>query len=1356
VGQAAQARETIYYHAPGQFRSLVDTGFTQVAANVLLVMPLLQNDEVVGVLELTATKPLSQAQYAFIEQLAKAISANLLALRNQEHINRLYQEAQNRQEQLQAQEEEMRQNLEELEATQEEMQRTNRELEATIRAMNLANGVAEFDLDGTLLKANGIYRQLLALPEGTDQDSGWTLRALLQPTQDYEPEALWQQLAAGQSHSGEYALRTVDHNTVWVSGGFFPVSDKNGQVKKLMQVAVDMTQTKRQQQEIEQQNALLATREKEMAEKMASLRSAEELNQSLEEANEFNRLVFDTAQEAIGVVDGEDATFSDCNPKTLALMGLSERREFLGKTPADFTAEYQRDGEHRDDFVPRVVKQALEQGGNSFYWRFLRADGAQRDAYVHLSSFTFRGRQKLQFAFQDYTDQLKAEENARLREAIVENSRDALGLLDGYHFVEANQAYAEIFGANDPSEIIGQTPEPFSPEFQPDGSRSSEAAEREIGKAIEKGAHHFEWRHRKLTGEEFDAEVFICTLEYEGKTLLQSNVRDITERKQKEQELRLKTAIFDNTQEAVTLIQGNEYIEANQAQAELYGCNDPSEVVGKTPIDFSPEYQPNGGRSAEEAPKRIQEALDSGVNRFEWMHCTKQGEPFETEVFLSPYEHEGQAIIQATMRDITERKQKEQELRQQRDELQATEEELRQNMEELEATQEQIRQANAEMREVMNTINSTSAVLELDFDRRIHTSNAVIAGLLGYSREELDGKLHRELVPQEVIDSGAYDALWAQLLQGQEVTDEFEQLTKSGERICLRGSYYPVRDADGQLTKVLKIANDVTAEKQQARENEHLSMVARYTDNAVLITGADGRLQWANEGFHRITGYTVDEAIGQKPGHLLQGPNTDPATVARIRQCLANEQSFTEEIVNYTKRGRPYWIELKVSPVYDEAGQLSQFIAIESDITDRKYTEQSLQEAQEQLRWQVDTLNEAAIVSETDEQGNIIFVNQKFCEISGYSEEEVLGENHNIVNSGYHSKAFWKEMWRTAGRGQPFHALIRNQAKDGSYYWVDSTIKGVLDENGRPVKYVAVRFDVKDRIRAEEHMRQQSEAMQAHEEELREHTEAWHEQQAEVTRLQAELQQRTAALQQAMAVLEMAPDGTVLSANDRMLALVNTDRDTLIGTPARQYLGGPADAQEAEALWQELQQGRTCQQTHVIVDDHGQQQTLPCNYNPVMGRDGQLQRVLVFGAPAHAMASSSTATGVPDAVQGTAASAALMTFDNQGYLQHCNTAAEQLWRCSFEAMRELALSQLLPPGVTQSGEYKQLWTFFREGQNAVREWEVCLADDTRRTLRFNFRPYVNQQGKLLQLAVLMADRTAHQAEEEALFQSVLT
>jgi two-component system sensor histidine kinase/response regulator len=145
------------------------------------------------------------------------------------------------------------------------------------------------------------------------------------------------------------------------------------------------------------------------------------------------------------------------------------------------------------------------------------------------------------------------------------------------------------------------------------------------------------------------------------------------------------------------------------------------------------------------------------------------------------------------------------------------------------------------------------------------------------------------------------------------------------------------------------VFHDITEQRRAQDELAKLSLVASSTDNMVIITDAEGRIDWVNPAFVQRTGYTLGDAKGWKPGQLLQGPGTDRSVIARIGRALVTGDSIREEILNYTRSGEPYWVSLQISAIRGSHGEITQFVSVQSDVTERKRFEQEILEQKDAL-----------------------------------------------------------------------------------------------------------------------------------------------------------------------------------------------------------------------------------------------------------------------------------------------------------------------------------------------------------------------------------------------------------------------
>ncbi|WP_121612227.1 PAS domain S-box protein [Mesobacillus foraminis] len=240
----------------------------------------------------------------------------------------------------------------------------------------------------------------------------------------------------------------------------------------------------------------------------------------------------------------------------------------------------------------------------------------------------------------------------------------------------------------------------------------------------------------------------------------------------------------------------------------------------------------------------------------------------------------------------------------------------------------------------------------------------------------------------------------------------------------------------------------------------------------VAITDPKGNITYVNEKFVEISQYAEGELLGQNHSILNSGYHSK-GFFKEMWRTIGSGRTWKGEIRNRAKDGSFYWVDTTIVPFLNKKGKPYQYVSIRTDITNRKTAEASLKNSLREVSDYKFAIDQAAIVAFTDEKGIIKSVNDKFVEISGYSREELIGSDHRLLNSGFHSKDFFKNLWRTIGSGKVWKGEIRNKAKDGSFYWVSTTIVPFLNENGKPYQYLAMRSDITERKQTEELLHRQ-------------------------------------------------------------------------------------------------------------------------------------------------------------------------------------------------------------------------------------------------------------------------------------------
>lgn len=241
------------------------------------------------------------------------------------------------------------------------------------------------------------------------------------------------------------------------------------------------------------------------------------------------------------------------------------------------------------------------------------------------------------------------------------------------------------------------------------------------------------------------------------------------------------------------------------------------------------------------------------------------------------------------------------------------------------------------------------------------------------------------------------------------------------------------------------------------------------TPEAVVLTNRTGEIVLVNSQTERVFAYARKELFGQQIEMLLPERFHARHSKHRTQYALAphaRPMGAGFELYGLKKSGVEFPVEISLNQMDAEAGSL--IISVIRDVTVRKEAEARLRSTLQELADFKAALDAHAILAVTDPQGRITYANDKFCQISKYSREALLGQDHRILNSGYHSQEFMRDLWTTIASGKVWQGEIRNRARDGSLYWVHATIVPFLDAQGAPQQYVAIRTEITQRKRAEE------------------------------------------------------------------------------------------------------------------------------------------------------------------------------------------------------------------------------------------------------------------------------------------------
>ncbi len=511
--------------------------------------------------------------------------------------------------------------------------------------------------------------------------------------------------------------------------------------------------------------------------------------------------------------------------------------------------------------------------------------------------------------------------------------------------------------------------------------------------------------------------------------------RLVAEIAEKDEKALLLHAAIDASNDSYFLInrETGKFLDTNKAACAQLGYTREELLNLKVP-DIEEKLS-----TIEEYRAHINEIEKKGAGTFEGLHIKKNGERFPVDISVATIKYRGDRYSIAIARDITEDLKKQSVLRAS---LQNNEARIR----ELQGLY-RMTEAATHITSIDKLLQETADLIPLSYRYPAHARGRVLFG----EKEYVSGKFEQTPWRQaaDIMVSGKRaGSIEAHYLKN--FPDADEGPFHKEERILLEA-----------LSKILGTALERRKGLEDLRASEERHKALFEKSNAIMLQTdpANGRILNANKAALKFYGYTHEELLSRSIFEI----NMEPPDV--VRNKIAEVQAGNEKFCNLRHRtasGKILDVEVFVSTIeFDKKSFISSII---HDVSERQRTQQSLI----RLKAAIDAAEEAIIITERD--GLIIFANPAFERSSGYTIAEAIGENPRILKSGKHKPLFYERMWKTIIRGETWHGVIVNKAKDGRIYHEDTGITPITTSEGRITHFVAIKRDITDTIKLQERM----------------------------------------------------------------------------------------------------------------------------------------------------------------------------------------------------------------------------------------------------------------------------------------------
>ncbi|WLR51331.1 PAS domain S-box protein [Bacillus tianshenii] len=370
--------------------------------------------------------------------------------------------------------------------------------------------------------------------------------------------------------------------------------------------------------------------------------------------------------------------------------------------------------------------------------------------------------------------------------------------------------------------------------------------------------------------------------------------------------------------------------------------------------------------------------------------------------------------------------------------------------------------------------HTADATLILDKNDQIVKVSESFENMFGWKANEVIGISRKDIQMTPAPLLTELDTIIQKVKKGIKIPSyETLRMKKNGEVFPVSVSYSPILDRKQNFIAYTLIYRDIghikQLENELAESNEEYQSLFKYNNNAIYLLDLQGHIIKANTACEHLSGYSYQEIIHRHYSDFIH--ESDQDNISSYFKKVLEDKATNYEIRLMHKSGTTLYARITNVPVIVK-GKIIGVYGIAQDITKETLAEIELEKTLKELENIKYAIDESSILAITDKYGVITHVNEMFSTISQYKKEELIGQTHRIINSGHHSKEFFEEMWKTIRSGEVWRNEIKNKAKDGSFYWVHTTIVPLLNTKGEITHYISIRTDITDRKVIEEELRQ--------------------------------------------------------------------------------------------------------------------------------------------------------------------------------------------------------------------------------------------------------------------------------------------